>query len=652
MRKVVAVWGADGVLQGTGLPGDDDADVDPRSVFADASRHVANALSGRSFEVPLDTLGRSGVCAFSPLRDAGGKITGVVAVAIDAPSSEHATDELRERLAFEELITELSTRFVTLGADNIDGALNDALAAIGEFSGVDRAYIFRFTPDRRAMDNTHEWCAEGISPQMDTLQGLPLESLPWWTAQLKARRVIHVPDVNELPPEASEEKVVLRAQDIKSVLAIPMVCDDTVVGMVGFDAVRGWKNWPKKDIALLRIAGEIFVSAIERARADEERRRLEAQLVQARSLESVARLAGGVAHDFNNLLAVVLNYATLLKREITDESQREKIGDLFDAARRAADLTRQLLLVGRRDVVEPVLLDLSTVVTALRLELAADLDLVRVGLPQLEQVIVNLTLNARDATPSGGSVLVRTENVDVSVELAKGHLDLHPGRYVRLRVADDGEGMTPEVASRAFEPFFTTKGMSGTGLGLATVHGIVKQSGGLVTITTEQGVGTTVDVLFPVFARSGTADAAEMTPAPASAPFGLGETVLVVDDSAGVRKLVCAMLADNRYRPIEAATPEAALALCEQHAGSIDLVLTDVVMPQMSGRDLALRLRREFGITCVLYMSGYENDVIAHHGVLEEDVHLLQKPFLEAQLLRAVRAVLDAGRCAERSVSA
>jgi len=665
MKTLLAVWGVDGALVGEAAADEDGVAPDLPAILPDAGLHVASALAGRSVTVSFEHDGQHRVCTFSPLRDAAGNVVCVAAHA--APPAERSREELRERLAFEELITELSTRFVTVGADDIDTALNESLAAIGEFSGVDRAYIFRFTADRRAMDNTHEWCAEGIEPQIDMFQGFPTEALPWWTERLKEKKVIHVPDIEQLPPEASAEKDILRQQDIQSVLVLPMVCDGVVVGMVGFDSVRKQKDWPKKDIALLRIAGEIFMSAMERKRADEERRRLETQLVQVRSLENVARLAGGVAHDFNNLLAVILNYAAILEREIVDEGQRAKLRELFDAARRAANLTRQLLLVGRRDVVEPVLIDLSTVVTSLgtllrqtlgdnvqlRLELDDQLDLIRVGLPRVEQVIVNLALNAKDAIADVGSVLVRTENVDVPPELASKYIDLHPGRYVRLRVVDDGDGMTPEVAARAFEPFFTTKGTGGTGLGLSTVHGIVRQSGGLVTISTEKDGGTTVDVLFPAVAQSGEAGAVEVPLAPASQPFGRGETVLVVDDSPAVRQLVCAVLAEHRYRPLEAATPAAAIALAERHAGEIDVLVTDVVMPQMSGRDLARRLERSHGVDRVLYMSGYQNEIVAHHGVLEEGVHLLQKPFLEGDLLRAIRSVLDeAHDAAEGSVSA
>jgi len=558
----------------------------------------------------------------------------------------------REGLAFEEVVTQLSTRFASVGSENLDASLNDALARIGTFAGVDRVYVFRFSPNGRAMSNTHEWCSPGIEPQQELLQNLSVEATPWWTRQLKARQVIHVPNVAEMGAECRAEKALLSEQKVLSVLAIPMILEDNVVGFVGYDSVREHKRWARTDITLLRIAGEIFMSALERARAEGERRELEAELVRARSLENVARLAGGVAHDFNNLLAVILNYATLLRREIVDPSHREKLDELFSAARSAADLTRQLLLVGRRDIVEPMVLDLSEVVAslkgilkqtlgeniALELELEPDLHPIRVGLPQVEQVIVNLTLNARDAMPRGGTLLIRTENVEIAPDHAARFIDVQPGPYVRVRVEDDGTGMTPEIEARAFEPFFTTKGADGTGLGLSSVHSVVKRAGGHVELSTSCGRGTTVDVYLPSVLRAGQSMQTE-EPARTSPPVGRGETVLVVEDSASLRKIVCRMLADNQYQVIEAATPEEAIAACTR--SRVEMLLTDVVMPAMSGRTLAQRLRDEHGIRHVLYMTGHDADIIAHHGVLEDGVKLVQKPFLEAELLAAVRRVLD-----------
>jgi len=651
VAKLLAVqtWGLDGAPREVGSLA---AGLDVGRLCPDVAAHVSSALEGRTSTVPAEHDGRLVTCTFVPLRTPDGAVSGALST-VTAVDDEPPRKELQERLAFEELVTHLSTKFVSVGIDTLDVSLNDALREIGEFARVDRAYIFRFKPNGTAMVNTHEWCSPGTAPQIDALQDLSFDTIPWWSRQLRARQIIHVPDVQKLGPESAAEKAILGEQAIRSVLAIPMICEDSVVGFVGFDSVRESKRWAQTDIALLRIAGEIFMSSLERARAERERHELEAQLVQARSLENVARLAGGVAHDFNNLLAVILNYTTLLKRESVDPGQREKLDELFKAARSAADLTRQLLLVGRRDIVEPMLLDLGEVITSLKglvkqtlgdsielvLELGEDLDTVKVGLPQIEQVIVNLALNARDAMSRGGTLLIQTSNVELLPEHAARYLDVVPGRYVHLRIRDDGMGMTPETEARAFEPFFTTKGLGGTGLGLSSVHGIIKRAGGHVALSTERGVGTTVDVFLPSVAHELERD--ESTPAPVSSPGGRGETVLVVDDSPMLRRIVCALLADNRYHPLEAGTAEEALELCAAHAGEIDMLLTDVIMPQMSGRALADRLREEHGIVRVLYMTGYDDEIIGHQGALEEGTFVLQKPFLEADLLRAVRRVLD-----------
>jgi signal transduction histidine kinase len=652
--KGIQVWDASGALLLTSEAREGEAITVESLGIDDVAADIRRALAGESFVVAHEKDGVIYDFCFMPLVDREEHRRGAIAAVLDSAERQHVEAKLRERLAFEELITSLSTHFVNLPVASIDESIVDALRQIGEFAGVDRAYIFRFDSAGTAMDNTHEWCADGIEPQKDSLQGLPMESFPWWTARLRGRDLIHVPDVDALPPEASAERDILKAQSIQSVLALPMVYGQAVVGFLGFDAVRAPKTWPERDIALLRIAGEIFVSALERAAADRARERLEAQLVQSKSLENVARLAGGVAHDFNNLLAIILNYATLLRREIKDPAQREKLGELYETAHRAADLTRQLLLVGRRDIVAPVLLDVNEVVSGLRpllegtvgetvklrLELGDGVDLVHVGRPQLEQVIVNLTLNARDAIEGGaGEIVIRTENATIDEAYAAKYLDVQPGAYVRLRVSDTGKGMAPEVLARAFEPFFTTKGSAGSGLGLATVHGIVKRARGHVAITTELGKGTAVDVFLPL---ANVAHAVPSAAAPRVAPrLGQGETVLVVEDAGTLRKLVCRMLEDNGYHALEAATPEEALRICEREGGRITMVLTDVIMPQMSGRDLAVRIRDRFRIGKVLFMSGYDDDIIAHQGVIEPGTHLLQKPFVETDLLRAVRSVLD-----------
>lgn len=562
---------------------------------------------------------------------------------------------LRNRLAFEELITTLSTQLVSLAVEEVDHGVHEALRSIGEFAHVDRAYVFRFSSDGTHMQNTHEWCAPGIEPVIHLVQNLSLEEFAWWADQVRNRKVIHLPDViADLPPEATVERASLIEQGVKSVLAVPIIYQGAVVGFLGFDSVERPKTWPSADVALIRIAGELVVSALERKQADESRRVLETQLIQARSMENVARLAGGVAHDFNNLLSIILNYASILHRKIADEEQREQVGELFEAARRAAALTRQLLVMGRRDVVEPVLLDVNDVVRSLQtlleqlvgeafdlhLELDDTIGITRIGLPQLEQVLLNLTANARDAMPDGGRLLIETSEIEVDAAYAARFLDFEPGMYLRVRVADTGVGMSRDVASRAFEPFFTTKGRKGTGLGLSTVRAIIEQAGGHIALSSEPSKGTTVDVFLKIVDEG--VPVSIVAPAATDAPKGHGETVLVVEDSPVVRKLVCAMLDANGYETLQAPAGPGALELLARHPGAVDLLLTDVVLPEMSGRELAVRAREDHAVPRVLFMSGYHDDIIVHHGMLEPGTQLLQKPFLEVDLLRALSRAFEA----------
>jgi two-component system cell cycle sensor histidine kinase/response regulator CckA len=265
---------------------------------------------------------------------------------------------------------------------------------------------------------------------------------------------------------------------------------------------------------------------------------------------------------------------------------------------------------------------------------------VRLGLPQIEQVILNLTMNARDAMPTGGAFTLRTETLELDDDYAARFIDLKPGRYTLLTASDTGMGMTAEVAARALDPFFSTKAAFGTGLGLSTVHGIVKQAGGHLIFATAPSAGCTVRLFFPVVEES---VLPRPKPATSGAPKkGSGETILVVEDSASVRKLVTHALSQNGYRVLEAATPIQAIQILHQSERPVDLLLTDVILPEMSGRILADRMREQGKVRRVLFMSGYDDDLVARQGVVQEGVRLLQKPFLEPELLREVRLVLDA----------
>jgi PAS domain S-box-containing protein len=387
--------------------------------------------------------------------------------------------------------------------------------------------------------------------------------------------------------------------------------------------------------------------------AARQRERLERELQQAQRLESVGQLAGGVAHDFNNLIAVIMNYAEFVADELGDRpALRQDVEEIRRAAERAATLIRQLLIFSRREVAHPEILDVNSVVGEMRkllertigenIELvtttATDLWPVLADRGQIEQVIMNLAVNARDAMAQGGKLVIETQNADLDEEFVSTHVDLVAGPYIRVSVADSGQGMTPEVADRAFEPFFTTKMKGkGTGLGLATVYGIVSEAHGNVTLYSEPGRGTTVTILLP--AGEGAAAIAEPSATIAEAA-GKGEGILLVEDEAAVRAAARRILTSYGYRVFESSSPTDAIALCAEHSRKLDLVLTDVVMPEMSGMDLVIRLHESRPGLPVLYMSGYPQDVIAHQGLVNGDVHLLEKPFTRNALLRAVREAL------------
>jgi two-component system, cell cycle sensor histidine kinase and response regulator CckA len=437
-------------------------------------------------------------------------------------------------------------------------------------------------------------------------------------------------------------------KDIPFVLVTGSLADEDAVECIK----KGVSDYVLKDrMARLPVA-------IRRALQDKaertERRRLEEQLQQSQKMEAIGRLAGGVAHDFNNLLTIITGYSQfILDGMPADDSVRTHVNQIKEAGDRAASLTRQLLAFSRKQVLAPRMLDLNGVVGGidqmLRRLIGEDIDLATVKFPglwlveadpgQIEQVIMNLVVNARDAMPHGGRLTIETANVDIDDSYPGRHPVVVPGQYVMLAVSDTGAGMTQEVKSRIFEPFFTTKGHGkGTGLGLSTVYGIVKQSGGYIWAYNEPGKGTTFKIYLPV--SEGDIEEAKRAEERVHATGG-SETVLVVEDNDSVRNFVRSVLESKGFTLLQASGSEDALKMIENHAGPIHLLLTDVVMPRMSGPELAARLAPLHPEAKVLYMSGYTDNAIVHHGVLDPGTHFLQKPFVPETLTRKIREVLD-----------
>jgi signal transduction histidine kinase len=390
------------------------------------------------------------------------------------------------------------------------------------------------------------------------------------------------------------------------------------------------------------------------ARAALERRRLEENLRQAQKMEAIGQLAGGVAHDFNNILTAITGYSELLLHELPDGSSlRDDVGEIRKAADRAAGLTRQLLAFSRKQILAPRVLNLNTLVADLNsllrrtlgenidivTNLAPDLWSVRADPGQLEQVIVNLGVNARDAMPEGGKLTIETSSVELDEAYAMGHLPVQPGAFVLLAVSDTGMGMSEETMAHIFEPFFTTKEKGkGTGLGLATVYGIVKQSGGFIWVYSEPGQGSTFKIYLPRVAEE-----AEPGHSPgAGAPKGGTETILLVEDEGGVRSLARRVLETLGYTILEAADSALAVGLADAYKGPIHLLLTDVVLPDSGGRKLAEQLMGRRAGLKVLYMSGYTENAIVHRGILEAKTAFLHKPFTPHELATGVRSALDA----------
>ena len=393
----------------------------------------------------------------------------------------------------------------------------------------------------------------------------------------------------------------------------------------------------------------MFLDVTVRRQAEEERRRLEEQLRQSQKMEAVGRLAGGIAHDFNNLLMVIMGHGELLRRSLDANDPRlRKLQHVMGASERAARLVRQLLAFSRKQVMEPQVVDLNALVSdtarMLRPLLGEDVKVVtrldpalgrvRVDPAQIEQVLMNLAVNARDAMPAGGTITLETADVSVP---ASG--ETAPARQAALSVRDTGHGMDEKTRAHAFEPFFTTKGGSGgTGLGLSTVYGIVQQSGGQIALESAPGRGSCFRILLPC--ADGPGEALEAG-AHAAAPAGGGETVLVVEDEPAIRALACEMLESHGYLTLCAGSGEEALGLAVRHAGPIDLLLADVVMPGLAGPALAERFAVVRPQARVLLMSGYAGDDLARRGLADDAAHFLPKPFTQDLLARRVREALD-----------
>jgi signal transduction histidine kinase/CheY-like chemotaxis protein len=457
--------------------------------------------------------------------------------------------------------------------------------------------------------------------------------------------------------------------ELRSVIIAPLIAAGTTLGVLGLFRDMTEEPYDETDLELVADLAERGAQAIYNARlmadvvrADAERTAAQDRLRHAERMESLGQLVGGIAHDFNNLLNVIACFADMLAEEIAGLAAEDArlgsvpgdVEQVRGAAQRAIRLTRQLLIFARSDVVRPGVLSLNDVIAGLEQLLrrtlgehinltvtpASDLWPVKADAGQLEQVLVNLAVNARDAMPGGGKLTIDTANITVDEAYAQGRPGLTPGRYTRLRVSGTGTGIPPEVLARVFEPFFTTKPAGqGTGLGLATFYGIITGAGGHAQIYSEPGLGTTVTALLPATSEQ----AATSEAPPAAPPRGRGETILLVEDEASLQELASRILTRSGYKVRAAHTAPEAPSIADDTGQPIDLLLTDVVMPEMPGNEVARRVHAVRPALPVLYMSGYAQPILDTHGAFAHQIDLLEKPFTEATLLTRVRRAIDNG---------
>src|SRR5213080_4495423 len=560
-------------------------------------------------------------------------------------------------------------RFPTLPVILVTGSLNEEKAV--EFMKAGAAdYILkdhltrlpeaiqRAIRERRLREEREQAVAalqESEAQYRALFEGTPY---PMWVFDLETHRVLAVNGAAIKHYGYSREEFLgLRIEDLRPAEDIPALHRHLETMPGDYHNAGTWRH-RKKDGTLIEVETSGHGITFAGRRAEQvvindvtERKRLEEQFRQAQKMEAVGRLAAGVAHDFNNLLTAILGTTDLMLEDLPPgDPDREGLLDIRSASERAAVLTRQLLTFSRQQVVSPQVLRLNDLIlelekllrrllgedVAIRVAVAPDCGGVKADPGQLEQVIVNLAVNARDAMPNGGRLTLETKNVDLDADYPTDRVTIPAGRYVMLAVTDTGTGMDAQTKARIFEPFFTTKPVGkGTGLGLATVYGIVKQFGGYIWVDSEPQGGTTFRIYLP--------EVQEAAPQPGAAVASVAgdgsETVLLVEDEAMVRTLARKALEAHGYRVLEAGAAPAALELSERHVGPINLLLTDVVMPGMSGRELAHRLLQGRGTLRVLFMSGYTDDAVLRHGVLEEGMAYLQKPFTPDKLARKVREV-------------
>ncbi len=569
---------------------------------------------------------------------------------------EETSNELLYRAEFEHIITTLSSKFVRIEPEKIDEEISRVLKIIGEFAKVDRSYVFLSCKDGKIIDNTHEWCAEGIDPQIDDLQGFPLDDIPWIAQRYRNLEDVYVPSVENLPAEAHAEKELFTSLKIKSLVCVPLVNDRTFRGFLGFDSVKSEKIWSEEIIALLRIIGEIIIRSLDRIQSEEKKRQLEEQLLRSQKMEAVGQLAGGIAHDFNNILGAISGYAEMIKEKFAHDNPKlgKYTGTILSASSRAADLTAKLLAFSRRGKFRIVSIDMHEIILdvikilhhtidkkiSFEKEIHAEYAFIKGDPLQIQNAVLNLAINARDAMPDGGTVTFKTDLVQLDDSDSKLQSQkLSPGTYLKLSVSDTGTGIEQNIKNKIFDPFFTTKEMGkGTGLGLASVYGTIKNHHGFIEVESEINKGTTFTLYIP--ATGNPSEKEEKAVSTDTVAASSTVNILVIDDEEFIRDMVEEMLTDAGYTVATAMNGRKGLEYYQSNHQSIDVIILDVVMPEMNGYDCFKELKKIDPQVRVIVSSGYSIDSEASKILSEGALEFIQKPYSRENFITVIEQAL------------
>lgn len=570
-----------------------------------------------------------------------------------------AESALQRRVELESLHAAISASFVNLKHGEFDKGVTGALERVGRFLGIDSLAFCQISKDGEVIDCTHEWCDEGVNPIGETLQSLPAAGLPWLFKQLRDVGGLAVESLEKIPEEEVVTRQILEIAGARAAIVFAMKEGASLLGFtVGF-LIQSSRSWTHEDVSMLRLMNDVLHAAINRMNIEDAKDQLQWQLTQSQKMEAVGKLSGGIAHDFNNMLLPIIGYSDMLISRFETEGQNlTEIGEIRKAAERAASLTRQLLAFSRKQIIKKVPLDLNRAIEDMRnmlvriigenIRLTTDLSksLVAVNADpgQMEQVLMNLVVNARDAMVGGGTVAISTynESLTSSSPVTQKYPEL-TGDFACIKVSDTGIGIPPENLEHIFEPFFTTKGQEGTGLGLSVIYGIIEQHQGGIHVETGPGKGTTFHIFLP--ASGGRASEVEDSSQKLRQAHNddslrsKGERILLIEDEEGVIKFISSALRSRGYEIVQAMNFAEALQRFKE--GNYDLIFSDAVLPDGNGVDLVDQFMNERPDTRVLLSSGYTDKAALMQKVQEKEISFLQKPYSLPQLYRTVREVID-----------